>query len=64
MGIAALRNDSPHLWRITVNDGFTTHTYEIAGTDKVSIRGVMNAARRRLKGKIVREWGGEDAHPR
>ncbi len=50
---------SASLWWVTVNDGYTTHTYEIAGTDKASIRDVINAAKRRLKGRLVREWHGE-----
>ena len=52
---------SANLWRVTVNDGICSWTYEIAGTDQVSIRQVMNAVTRRLKGKLVREWSGEGA---
>ena len=56
---------SANLWWVTVNDSYTSHTYEISGTDMVSIQDVMLAARRKLKGTLVRDWHGgrEDSPP-
>lgn len=55
---------SANLWWVTVNDSYTSHTYEISGTDMVSIQDVMLAARRKLKGTLVRDWhGGREDSP-
>lgn len=51
-----MKRTSKALWHITINDGFTAQTYAISGTDKVSIDQVMKAAKRYLKGNLLRQW--------
>lgn len=52
---------SANSWWVTVCDGFTTHTYEIDGTDYACIQDVADAVATRLDGRIIRQWLGERA---